>query len=153
MSILVFDIETDSLTPSVIHCVGILDWETDTYSAFTGDDIAAALVRLSQADVLVGHWASEFDCPVIENLTDGLIRFDYSRLVDTVKLSRSHFPGLANHKLATWGELLGFPKLEHSDFETCSPTMLVYLERDVRLTAMLFDFLMSRVWSARSTVS
>jgi DNA polymerase III epsilon subunit-like protein len=70
-------------------------------------------------------------------------------VVDTVKLSRRLAPHLPNHKLATYGDLLGFPKLPFHEFETFTPEMAVYMERDVRLNALVWEFLwelLSQPW-------
>lgn len=142
MSILIADLETDGLKPSVIWVLGVLDWETDVYTAYTEDEIPVGMLRLLEADMVVGHCFQSFDAPVIEKLTDGLINIPSSKIYDTCSKSQKLVKGMRNHKLKEWGEILGFPKGDHSDFSKLTPEMLVYCERDVRLTRKLFDFLL-----------
>lgn len=138
--VIVADVETDSLTPNVIHAVGILNLRTDEYRCYAGDDVPEGLLRLQNAALILGHNFSEYDAPAIEYLTKGLIRFDYRKIVDTLKLSRQLAPWLPSHKLAYYGELFGFPKLEQHDYSVWTPSFEIYLERDVRLNKLVFDF-------------
>lgn len=140
---LVFDTETDGLCASVIHCVGIFSLTTGQYDQYHGESLVDGLIRLSEASLLVGHWVSEYDCPTIERLTNGLVRFDYKRIVDTAKLSRQLLPAFKNHKLANWGRILAFPKGDFHEFDILTEDMLTYMERDVRLNVKVYQILMS----------
>jgi hypothetical protein len=144
-AILVADIETDSLDARVIHAIGILDYNTNEYTCYAGDELPDGLLRLEAADIIIGHWFSEFDAPTIERITKGLIRFDYKKIVDTVKLSKALVSELPNHKLETYGDIFGFPKLHQKDYSTWTPKFAEYLERDVRLNKLVFDFLYALV--------
>jgi hypothetical protein len=146
MEILIGDLETNGLKPDRIWMVGVLDYHTDEYQAYVGDDeVPVGLMRLAQADRVVGHNFRGYDARVIKKLTNGLIQIEDSRIDDTVEISRHLFPNLKNHKLYTWGEILGFPKLEAPLFETFSPKMIPYCERDCRLNKMLYDYLLSQI--------
>jgi DNA polymerase III epsilon subunit-like protein len=137
-TVLVCDIETDGFKPTVIWCVGIIDLETDEYTAYYGDDIPEGLLRLADADRVVGHYFKGYDAPVIEKLTEGLVKLDPNKIDDTCEISRALFPEMPDHKLETWGEVLGLPKGKFKDFSKFSNEMLVYLERDVRLNALVY---------------
>lgn len=141
MSILIADIETDGFNPSVIWVLGVLDWETDEYTSYTGDDIPEGLMRLVEADLVVGHNFVGFDAVQIEKLTGGLVKIETDNIYDTLLEARKLIK-MKNHKLSEWGEIFGFPKGDHKDFSRLSPEMLVYCERDVRLTRKVFDFLL-----------
>jgi DNA polymerase III alpha subunit (gram-positive type) len=136
--ILIGDIEADSLKPSVIWMVGITEFETGKFTSYHGEAVAEGIVRLSEADAFVGHYIEGYDVPVMERLTDGLVKFDRKRLIDTVPLARQHMPGLENYKLKTIGDYFGIPKLPFREFDAFSPEMEIYCERDCEITLALF---------------
>lgn len=140
MSVLIADIECESLKPTTIHMVGILDYFTDTFTDYHGDDVAEGLVRLASASQVIFYNGIGYDVPVIERLTEGMIMFERTRIIECLDLSRKYVT-MKNHKLATWGELFDFPKGDHNDFTKWSPEMSVYCERDCRLTKKVFDIL------------
>ena len=144
MNILVADLETDGLLDDVttIWMVGILDHTTDEFTAYVGDDVAEGLMRLQAADLIIGHNWNGYDAKVIQMLTEGLCDLSGITVADTCEMARAAFPSMPNHKLKTWGEMLGLPKMDSPSFDTFSPEMVPYCERDVRVTKMLFDFLM-----------
>lgn len=141
--VLLFDLECNSLTPTVIHCIGILNLETLEYQDYYGDTLADGILRLSKAQVLCGHNIRTFDCYWLRVLTQGLVKFENCEIIDTLELSRQLFKGLPNHKLKTWGDLLGYPKLDFTDYENFSEDMLMYMERDVMLNYKVFKILVS----------
>lgn len=138
------DLETDGLldTVSTIYIVGFLDLDTGEYYAATDDDdITEALMLLADADLLVTYNGNNYDLKVIELLTHGLLKFDRSKHVDLYEYSKELFPNLPRHRLKDWGELLGYPKIDYTGgFDEFTPEMLPYCERDVRLTAALYEF-------------
>lgn len=146
MTVLIGDIETNGLKPDRIWMVGVLDYNTDEYQAYVGDDeVPIGLMRLAEADLVVGHNFRGYDARVIAKLTNGLITIDNSKIDDTLEISRLLFPDLENHKLGTWGDILGFPKLDSPLFETFTPKMIPYCERDCRLNKVLYDFLLDHL--------
>ncbi len=141
LSILIGDIETDAIhMPRNLWMVGVLDYFTDEFTAYHGDDVVDGLLRLSEADLVIGHNFKGYDIKNIERMTDQLVMFDRSRVVDTLDLSRKHAK-LKDHKLKTWGEMFSFPKGDFTDFSRFSPEMIPYCERDCRLTKLIFDLL------------
>lgn len=151
MKILIGDIETNGLHPNIIWAVGIVDYDTDEYTAYVGEDeVPLGLMRLAEADLVVGHYFRGFDAPQIERLTEGLIKFRPDQIDDTVEISRALFPELKSHKLREWGEILGYPKLESPSFDEFTPELLPYLERDVRLNKALYQFFLDHIASLDS---
>ena len=140
MSILIADLECDSLKPSTIHMVGILDYETDQFTDYNGENVAEGLVRIAEADKVIFYNGLGYDVPVIERLTEGLVTIKRDRVIECLDLSRRYVT-MKNHKLATWGDLFDFPKGDHSDFTRYSKEMSVYCERDCRLTKLVFTLL------------
>jgi DNA polymerase III alpha subunit (gram-positive type) len=147
MSILVGDLETNGLKPTKIYVVGIKDMETGEYKSYVGDDeVPEGLMRLAEADIIIGHNFKSYDAKVIENLTDGLIKLDESKIIDTVELSRKLFKQMPNHRLETWGEIFEFPKIKYDKgFDNFHPEMVPYCERDVELNAVLYEFMMAHI--------
>ena len=66
---LVFDVETDDLKATKIHCIVAID-EHDNIYKFKPDEINKGVKFLSEAATLIGHNIVGFDIPVIEKLTD-----------------------------------------------------------------------------------
>jgi len=140
MTILIADLECDSLHPSTIHMVGILDYFSDEFHDYHGDEIVDGLIRLQQADAVIFYNGKGYDIPVIERLTNGLVTFRPEQIIECLDLSRRYVK-MKNHKLRTWGEMFGFPKGDHNDFTKWSNNMSIYCERDTRLTKLVFDLL------------
>ena len=141
MSILIGDIETNAIhMPSDIWMVGVLDYDSDVFTAYHGDDVAEGLLRLAEADLAIGHNFKGYDIKNIERMTAGLVKFDMRKVIDTLDLSRRHAT-LKDHKLKTWGEMFDFPKGDYTDFSRFRPEMIPYCERDCRLTKLVFDLL------------
>jgi hypothetical protein len=140
MTILIADLECDSLRPSVIHMVGVLDYESDEFYDYHGDEVVDGLMRLAEADRVVFYNGKGYDVPVIERLTEGLVIFRPEQIVECLDLSR-RYVSMKNHKLKSWGELFDFPKGDHTDFTKWSKSMSIYCERDCRLTKLVFNLL------------
>lgn len=145
MNILVADIETDGLKPTIIWMVGVLDYETMEFTAYVGDDVADGLMRIQEADLVIGHNFRGYDKKYIEILTESIVTLDDDNIHDTLEMSRRLFPELKSHKLSEWGEILGYPKLDYNDFGTFSTEMIPYCERDCVITKYLYDFLLTQL--------
>jgi hypothetical protein len=140
MKVLITDLECDSLKPSTIHMVGVLNYFTDEYMSYHGDNVVDGLLEIESADLLIFYNGTGYDIPVIERLTNGLVKINRSKVIEVLNMSRRYVT-MENHKLKQWGKLFGFPKGDHSDFSKYSPEMDIYCERDCRLTKMVFDIL------------
>lgn len=151
MAILVADIETDGLRPNNIWVVGILDYETNEWTAYTDadDNIVEGLIRLAEADLVIFHNGRDYDVPVIERLTDGLITFDRDKVFDTLLEGRKLLPEMKCQKLAEWGEIFNVPKVLFEAWENYDPEMVPRCKRDCEITKLLFDFLLKLVEEGR----
>ncbi|RYD64010.1 MAG: hypothetical protein EOP83_10800 [Verrucomicrobiaceae bacterium] len=147
MTIIVADLETNGLKPDTIWVVGIKDVETGEYTSYVGEEeVPLGLMRIAEADIVIGHNFKGYDAKVIANLTDGLIKLDESKIIDTCELSRKLFREMPNHKLETWGDIFEFPKIKYDKgFEKFHPDMVPYCERDVELNAVLYEFMMKHI--------
>jgi DNA polymerase-1 len=133
---LVLDVETDGLNPTVIHCCVVNDevfYDADNFNTFlTSFD--------TKHVVVVGHNIIGYDRPVLERLWGS--DFSGFAIIDTLVLSRlSNPPRDGGHSLASWGERLGFPKGDYSDWDKLTPEMVTYCKQDVKVTTKLLEHL------------
>ncbi len=141
-----FDIETDGLNATKVHCIcAMLDNGESTVYNFIGGE-ANGLFRKwlasEDVDTLVGHNIINFDIPVLRRVTG----MDWSfNLRDTLVLSRLHNPSLdGGHSLRSWGERLGNYKDDYQGgWEEYSHEMLQYCQQDVRVTKALYHYLVT----------
>ena len=137
-----FDIETDGLEASRVHCIcAMLDNDETTVYNFIGGE-ANGLFRKwlasENVDTLVGHNIINFDVPILRRITG----MDWSfNLRDTLVLSRLYNPSLdGGHSLRAWGERLGDYKDDYQGgWEEYSHEMLEYCQQDVRVTKDLYN--------------
>lgn len=141
MKKIIFDIEGDDLLPRVtkMHClVAKVVGEPQLYRFLEGD---LGWMKLFDGNEIIGHNIISYDLCVLEKL------FNYKRngrITDTLLMSQvSNYMRfyLRGHSLAVWGEHLGFPKGEMSDFSVFTPEMLAYCENDVLLTEKVYTTL------------
>ena len=66
---LVFDIETDDLKATKIHCIVCQDPNSGEIFKFKPNQIDEGVKFLSTADRLIGHNIVGFDIPVVKKLT------------------------------------------------------------------------------------
>ena len=135
MSEAYIDIETTAL-PNVdkIHMVGQL--RDGMYTEHFRD------FNFEKGVTYYAHHGVGFDYPVLNNLwgLDG--SNNHSSLLDTLVLSRLANPSRdGGHSLSSWGERLGFPKGDHSDWTQVSDSMREYCKRDVLLLKKVKDTL------------
>lgn len=94
--------------------------------------------------VCIGHNLISFDLPVLNRLWDSDI--DLSLHICTLTLSYLYNPALeGGHSLDAWGQRLGFPKQDFSDWSQLSDTMVEYCKNDVRLTHKLYKALTEKM--------
>lgn len=138
----VLDIETDSLTPTLVHCIVTKDIDTNELKKYHGD-YTKFLEDAASYDTVIGHNILSFDLPAITNL----LGWTYSgEVIDTLILSRLFKYDIINgHSLEAWGLRLNHPKMEFHEFDTYSDLMLTYCANDVELNHKVYLFLWSKV--------
>jgi DNA polymerase-1 len=98
--------------------------------------------ELDKADVVIGHNLAGYDLVLLEELFQYRLP-KHVRVRDTMIMSQVlNYNRLESHSLAAWGEFLGNPKGEWSDFSQWSPGMHTYWEQDLDLTEEVHDFLL-----------
>ena len=133
---LVFDIETDDLKATKIHCIVAQDMDTGQIYKYPPEKLSEGYELLANADTLIGHNIIGFDIPMVEKFGD----VDLSKIpvIDTLVLSRLFNPNReGGHSLEKWGYKLGYHKIEFSDYLNYSKEMMDYCVRDVQLNAVV----------------
>lgn len=130
-----YDTESDGFvaTSTVIHCISIRDVDTKEHWSFGPDQIEAALAKLNEADVVIGHNIQRHDNKLIKKLYG----FDFRqevKFIDTMIVARVKFPNVketdvdlvrtgkmpagkkyqGKHSLGAWGYRLGEHKGDYS---------------------------------------
>jgi DNA polymerase I-like protein with 3'-5' exonuclease and polymerase domains len=158
-----FDGEADALLDAAtkMHCIVVVDLDSDRIDEFGPNQIDAALARLSEATYLVGHNILGFDLPVLQRLhgwapqptctiVDTLIvgRLILANVLDLdMKAEPMGAPPLGKlhgrFSLEAWGARLGIPKVgaEIEDFSQWSPELQARCVGDARLAKTLHQFL------------
>lgn len=123
------DLEADGLNPTTIWCVVTRENGVDTVHT-TPDTLCKAL---EGSVSVVGHNLIGYDLLVLKRLWGLSVASE--RVVDTLVLSRLFDPSKSGgHSLRNWGNELGFPKGDHSDFSCLSQEMIDYCIQDVAVT-------------------
>tara|TARA_B100001094_G_scaffold331130_1_gene398474 strand:- start:511 stop:2241 length:1731 start_codon:yes stop_codon:yes gene_type:complete len=137
---LVFDIETDDLKATKIHCIVAQDVDSGETYKFPPDKLQEGYDLLEKADKLIGHNIIGFDIPMVEKFSK--VKLRHKPVVDTLVMSRLFNPVReGGHSLEKWGFRLGFKKIEFEDYLNYSKDMLDYCVRDVHLNTVLFKHL------------
>ena len=132
------DLEADGLDPTTIWCV--VTKENGVSTIHTTPDSLCEALRGSVS--VVGHNLIGYDLPVLKRLWSVSVASE--RIVDTLVLSRLFDPSKSGgHALRNWGNELGFPKGDHSDFSCLSQEMIDYCIQDVEITEAVHQKLIS----------
>ena len=143
------DLEADGLNPTTIWCVVTRENGVDTVHT-TPDTLCKAL---EGSVSVVGHNLIGYDLPVLKRLWGLSVASE--RVVDTLVLSRLFDPSKSGgHSLRNWGNELGFPKGDHSDFSCLSQEMIDYCIQDVAVTEAVHQKLLKEMkdWKDKECV-
>jgi DNA polymerase-1 len=134
----IIDIETTSKMDH-IWCCGIQTDHEKRQRILVNSMQLQELTKSTQS--IVGHNIISFDAPKIATLWG--VTLEPSKLWDTLLLSRLWNPRLlGGHSLAAWGDRLGYPKLDFTDYDGgLTDDMKVYCKKDVEVTSKLLDHL------------
>ena len=138
----VLDIETNSTHNNI--------WMAVTRELSTGDvkvwRQASGLQKyLDSCDLIIMHNGICFDAPVLRETWK--VTMKPSQVCDTLVLSRLLSPSLeGGHSLDAWGQRLGFPKGDFSDWDSgWSQEMEDYCIQDTLVTQKLYEYLQLEV--------
>lgn len=149
--IVFLDAECDNLLPYVrkIWCVSVLDasGECVTYT-----DRESFLKASEKWTTIVFHNGLGYDLWVLLLVwgipfTVGPDTFNGKpvKFVDTLVLSRYLNPDRGFHSLEDWGETLGIPKGEHTNFSEYSEELAEYNRQDCRVTKKVYESLLKEM--------
>ena len=137
---LVFDIETDDLQATLVHCIVAQDADSGEIFKFPPNKLEEGYKFLTTADRLIGHNIIGFDIPLVERF--GGVDLSGKEVIDTLVLSRLFNPARdGGHSLEIWGFRLGLSKIDFTDYLNYSSEMLEYCVRDVTLNTMVYKAL------------
>ena len=141
MKEIIFDIEANGLKPDKIWCIVAKPLGEPAIS-FGPTRIKEGVAYLQEADTLLGHNILGYDIPVINKLYN--VDLNTKLIKDTLVMSRLFNPIRENgHSLKTWGYIIGLPKDEQpDDWDTYSPQMLKYCQKDVILNERVYNRLL-----------
>lgn len=127
------DIETDSLSPKVIWCVGVEDSEGNYEEFREAEALRSYLTNLNGTSVFYAHNGIRFDYPVLRDLWDIDLR-DFGTQRDTMVMSKLAMPRRdGGHSLDNLGSLVGHRKIDFHDYSRYSEAMSEYLRQDCKV--------------------
>ena len=138
MKVAIVDIETDSLQPTLIHCIVAKDLQTSQVLVWDHSNLDNFKHWAKTIDRFVMHNGISFDAPNLNRLLGTQIKLE--QIIDTLVLSQLFNPIRdKGHSLQAWGEQLGHYKMEYEDFSQYSESMLEYCKNDVELTYEVYN--------------
>ena len=141
---IVLDIETNSKHDKIWMCV-TRNIETDEVQVWK--QVSGLQKYLEDCDLIIMHNGINFDAPVLRKNWN--VTMKLSQVYDTLVASRLLNPSLEDgHSLEAWGNRLGFPKGDFSDWDGgATPEMETYCIQDTLVTAKLYNHLVTTLQS------
>ena len=138
----VLDIETNSQHNKIWLAV---TRDIETGAVVSWKEANGLQKYLDSCDLIIMHNGICFDAPVLRKTWN--VTMKPSQVCDTLVLSRLLSPSLVGgHKLAAWGERLGFPKGDFSDWDGgLTPEMEKYCIQDTLVTEKLYKHLINEL--------
>jgi len=133
---IVLDIEANGFEPDKIWCIVSLDINTKESISYV-NNLNQLKKDLTSVSEIIGHNILGYDIPVLERLLG--IDFSGIKLTDTLVLSRLTDPARqGGHSLGSWGERLGYPKGDYTDFSYYTNEMLDYCIKDTEVNLFTY---------------
>ena len=132
---IIFDIETNGLNPTKIHCLSYTYPDTlDVKTLFDYDDMRSLLTKQSH---ITGHNIVRYDVPVLERLLGIELNCSY---YDTLPMSWVMNTDRPKHGLASFGEDFGIPKPVIEDWKGLTQEEYAHrCEEDVKINYHLWQ--------------
>jgi DNA polymerase-1 len=132
---LAFDIETDGIVATKVHCIVAIDVTTREQFVYRSDkgDLDGFRDLISEPCELIGHNILGYDIPTLERLMG--MEFGQHLLTDSLVLSRLSNPSrLGGHSLKNLSRNTTEEKTHHEDWSVISDDMVEYCVQDVVAT-------------------
>jgi len=132
---LAFDIETDGIVATKVHCIVAIDVTTREQFIYRSDkgDLDGFRDLISESCELIGHNILGYDIPTLERLMG--MEFGRHLLTDSLVLSRLSNPSrLGGHSLKNLSRNTTEEKTHHEDWSVISDDMVEYCVQDVVAT-------------------
>jgi hypothetical protein len=131
----VFDIETNGLNATKIHCLSYHDLDSGIILSLSNYSDIKKFVSRPEI-TLIGHNICRYDIPTLERILNITVK---AKLIDTLPLSWTLYPKQKSHGLGEWGEFFGVPKPKVDDWSTLSlETYIHRCEEDVKINTKLW---------------
>lgn len=146
----ILDIETESLTPSVVWVVVCREIEGDVHVFRRPDLEPTDLVEYLQGvGCVIGHNILSFDWPALARLVAGVGALT-PRVVDTLVISRLlDYNSPFGHSLRAWGQRLGCKKADFNDYSALTDEMVDYCIQDTAVNLLLYKRFLPYINSKR----
>jgi DNA polymerase-1 len=147
----VIDIETDALdNPQNIWTIVVREVDNpDNVHIFSPRNLDDFAEFAAGVTLWIGHNILSFDLPVLVTFFPD-VDWDYRRCVDTLVISRLiNYKIDGGHSLNAWGERLGYPKDNFSDFSRWSKELEARCVIDTSITLKLYKKLERYVYSPK----
>lgn len=143
MKTLLFDIETDGLKPTCVHCIVTYDLDTKEVVTYRSDvegslnEFKRLIDNKQEKLSLAGHNIINYDIPVLEKLMG--IDFSGHVIIDTLVCSRLINPSReGGHSLRNLSKQNKEQKTSHTDWSKISDEMVDYCIQDVKTNAEIY---------------
>ena len=145
----VLDIETDDLNATEIFCIVVKERESGKIHVWKEQQCYETFPLFAKrVSKFIMHNGISFDAHVLNKLTS--VSIDLDRIEDSLILSQLSDPVRdGGHSLESWGQRLGFGKIDFHDFSCLSQEMIDSCIRDVELTERVYISLQSEMQSVR----
>lgn len=131
----VVDVEGDSLKATKLWCLSWHHLETETSGTITSPSEMEDFLKGSGKQLIM-HNGICWDKPTLERLLKIKIKH---KMIDTLGLSWYLYPKRVKHGLEGWGEDLGVPKPEITDWESLTVEEYCHrCEEDVKINTLLW---------------
>lgn len=136
---LAFDIETDGIVATKVHCIVAIDVTTRERFIYRSDkgDLDGFRDLISEPCELIGHDILGYDVPTLERLMG--MEFGQHLLTDSLVLSRLSNPSrIGGHSLKNLSRNTEEEKTHHEDWSVISDDMVEYCVQDVVATIVVY---------------
>lgn len=135
MENIIFDIETNGINATKIHCLSYNNLDANKKDSLTSyNDMREFLLKPNIT--LIGHNVQRYDIPQLEKILGIKVT---ARLIDTLSLSWYIETTRTTHGLESYGEDFGVPKPEIKDWENLDiETYIHRCEEDVKINTLLW---------------